>query len=197
MRVMMRKLQRTQPLSIVAFLVVGVAVGFGLQLVRSARGIPPFVPPISLAVTLIVFAAVLTVLGVLLHRAVRRDGGRPVNPFHAVRLLAGAKASQFAGGLFAGFGAGLAGQLLLRSVPAPPATWVPMVLVLVAGVILLVCGVIVEVLCRVPPADGDDERAEGELPAARDESAGREGVGGVAGPVTPSATRNTHRGARQ
>lgn len=185
----MAKLQRTSPLSILAFAVVGFAIGFVLQLVRSGMGAVPLVPPVSLSVTLVVLAAVLTMLGVLLHRAVRNDSGRPVNAFHAVRLLAGAKASQFVGALLGGFGAGLAAQLLMRSVPAPPSTWVPMVLVIGASVILTACGVIVEALCRVPPADGDDEQSGDDGHERGDDEGRRTGPGGVVGPVTPSAPR--------
>jgi drug/metabolite transporter (DMT)-like permease len=144
-------MHRTSPLAIAAFAVVGLAGGLLLQFARSSWGQAPFVPPVSLAATLVVIAVVLLVLGIALRRAVTRDSGRPVNPFHAVRLLAGARAGQFAGALFGGFGGGLALQLLTRSVPPPVATWLPMLLVLGAGIVLTVCGVVAEALCRVPP----------------------------------------------
>lgn len=155
----MRRLQRTSPLSVAAFAAVGIAAGLLVQVFRSARGSAPLVPPLSLAATLLVMAAVLVVLAVLLRRAVTRASRRPVNPFHAVRLLAGARAGQFGGALLGGFGAGLALQLLTRSVMPPTSTWVPMLLVAGAGVVLAVCGVIAEALCRVPP---DDPEIEGE-----------------------------------
>lgn len=163
----MPKLQRTSPLAITAFAVVGLAVGLLVQFARSSWGLAPFVPPVSLAATLVVIGAVMLVLGIALRRAVTRRSGRPVNPFHAVRLLAGARASQFAGALFGGFGGGLALQLLTRSVPPPVASWLPMLLVLGAGIALLVCGLIAELLCRVPPQDpeeGQDLEA-GDQPA--------------------------------
>ncbi|MBN9613394.1 MAG: DUF3180 family protein, partial [Actinobacteria bacterium] len=172
-------MQRTPILSVIAFAVAGVAIGLLLQLMRSAQGSAPLVPPITLAATLLVIAAVLLVLAILLHGAVsggavsggavsggavsngagsrgagssgaasrssdRRRAKKPVNPFHAVRLLAGARAGQFAGALFAGFGGGSLLQLLTRSVMAPAETWVPMMLVLTSGVILLICGIIAE-----------------------------------------------------
>ncbi|MBO1901664.1 DUF3180 domain-containing protein [Leucobacter weissii] len=167
----MPKLQRTSPLWLLALAAIGAAVGLLLQVLLSSQGSPPFVPPTSLAATLGVIAAVLLVLGIMLRRAVTRASAGGVNPFHAVRLLAGARAGQFAGSLFAGFGAGLALQLLSRSVAPPPATWVPMLLVLAAGIALLVCGVVAEALCRVPPDDPDDgstsepEVDPGEQPA--------------------------------
>lgn len=166
-------MKRTSPLVIVTFASVGLAVGLIVQFSRSARGISPFVLPLSLAATLAVMAAVLLVLGIALRRAVTRASTRPVNPFHAVRLLAGAKASQFAGALFGGFGGGLALQLLTRSVPAPPATWLPLVAALVAGVLLVIVGVIVEHLCRVPPDEPEQESLEaaGPEPGATDQRA--------------------------
>lgn len=162
-------MQRTSPLAVLAFAAGGVAVGLLLQMMRSSRGAPPLVPPLTLAATLLVIAAVLIVLAILLRTAVRqraeqRPGRRPVNPFHAVRLLAGARAGQFAGALFAGLGAGSILQVLTRSVPPPAAIWLPMLFVLVAGVVLAVCGAIAELLCRVPPSNGEPEQEEPDKP---------------------------------
>lgn len=153
----MTELRRTSVLIITVFAVVGLAAGLVIQMARSAWGRAPLVPPVSLAATLIVIAVVLLPLGIALRRAVTRATKRAINPFHAVRLLAGARAAQFGGALFGGFGGGLALQLLTRSVLPLVATWLPMVLVCAAGVVLLVCGLITEALCRVPPADPDND----------------------------------------
>lgn len=152
----MRNLQRTSPLAIATCAVIGIGVGLLLQLFRSTKGQAPLVPPLSLTLTLLVFGGVLLVLAISLRRAVNRKSGKPVNPFHAVRLLAGARTAQFVGALIGGFGGGLALQLLSRSVMPPTSTWVPMLLVLAAGATLVVCGVISELLCRVPPSGDDD-----------------------------------------
>lgn len=151
----MTEMRRTSALAIAAFAAVGLAAGLLLQFARSSWGQAPFVPPVSLAATLVVIGVVLLVLGIALRRTVTRDSGKQVNPFHAVRLLAGARAGQFAGAIFAGFGGGLALQLLARSVPPPAATWLPMLLVLGAGIVLVVCGVVAEALCRVPPGGAE------------------------------------------
>lgn len=152
----MSSMQRTSPLTISAFAVAGAGVGLLLQLVRSTRGQAPVVPPLSLALTLIMLGVVLLVLAVSLRRAVTRKSGKQVNPFRAVRLLAGARAGQFVGALFGGFGLGLVLQLLSRSVMPAAAAWVPMLLVVGAGIVLLVCAVIAESLCRVPPGDSGE-----------------------------------------
>lgn len=157
----MNRLQRTSPLATAAFAAVGVATGLLVQIARSAQGAPPLVPPLSLVFTMLLMAGLLVVLGVSLRRAVTRRSGKPVNPFHAVRLLAGARAGQFAGALLGGFGGGLALQLLTRSVMPPASSWAPMLLVLGGGLVLLACGIVTELLCRVPPRGPEDEN-EGE-----------------------------------
>lgn len=167
----MPRLERTSLLASAAFAAVGAAIGVIVQLFRSAGGTPPFVPPVSLAATLLVIAGVILALGWALRRAVTRASERPVNPFHAVRLLAGARASQFAGALLGGFGGGLLVQVLTRTVIPPSATWLPMLFVLLAGAVLLLAGALAEWWCRVPPTEGDAEgdadpdAAPGEQPA--------------------------------
>lgn len=153
-------MQRTSPLTVATFGVVGIGSGLLLQLLRSTMGMSPLVPPVSLALTVIVLGGVLVTLGVSLRGAVTRKSGKPVNPFHAVRLLAGARAGQFVGALIGGFGGGLALQLLTRSVMPSAASWAPMLFVLGAGIVLLACGVVAEMLCRVPPGSGDAENPD-------------------------------------
>lgn len=155
----MRSDDRTNLLSVLAAAAMGTAIGLVVQFALSGRGAAPFIPPLSLAIMLALIAAVLLTLGIRLRRTVLKRRG-DVNPFHAVRLLATARAGQLVGGLLGGFGGGLALSLLGRTVPAPTATWLPMVAVLVAGAALVVCAAITEHLCRVPPGDGDGDAAE-------------------------------------
>lgn len=166
----MSRLQRTSPLTIAAFAAIGLGAGLLLQFVRSSLGSVPFVPPLSLTLTLLVMAGVLIVLGIALRRVVTRKSAGRVNPFHAVRLLAGARAGQYVGSLLGGFGGGLALQLLTRSVMPSAATWVPMVLVVGSGIVLLGCGIAAEVMCRVPP--GGPEEDTGSASAGSELGAG-------------------------
>ncbi len=138
---------------------MGAAIGLLTQFVLSNRGAPPLVPPLSLPVTLVLIGAVLLGFGIRLRRTVAKRAG-DVNPFHAVRLLAAARAGQLVGGLLGGFGAGLALSLLGRSIPAPTATWLPMLLAFVGGAILVACAAVAEHLCRVPPGGDDADSAE-------------------------------------
>lgn len=95
-------MQRTSPLTVATFAVVGIGIGLLLQLVRSNAGMAPLVPPVSLALTEVVLGGVLITLAISLRRAVTKKSGKAVNPFHAVRLLAGARAGQFVGALIGG-----------------------------------------------------------------------------------------------
>lgn len=158
----MNSMQRTSTLATTAFAVTGTGIGLLLQLLRSTRGQAPLVPPLSLPLTVLVLAGVLLALAISLRRAVTRKSGKPVNPFHAVRLLAGARAGQFVGALIGGFGGGLALQLLSRSVIPSASTWVPMLVVVGAGIVLIVCAAVAEALCRVPPGStGEDQTNSG------------------------------------
>lgn len=157
----MSKLQRTSPLTVLAFAVSGSAVGFLTQVALSSFGKPPLVPPISLALTLLMLGAVLVTLAVLLRRAVAQEGAGHVNPFHAVRLLAAAKASQFAGALLGGFALGLLVQVLTRSVVPSASTWAPMLASVIAAILLVIFAALAEHLCKVPPSDPDDNGQSG------------------------------------
>lgn len=136
-------------------LVAALIVQFGLA--RSGRS--PLVPTYSIVFALVAIGTVLLVFGLRLKRMIA-DKKRRVDPFHAVRVLVSARAGALVGGLFGGFGAGLALSLIGRSVPAAAAIWVPMVAVCGAGLYLAVCGVLAERWCRVPP--GDDETRASE-----------------------------------
>lgn len=152
----MRSPERMNPLAPVATAAMGAAAGLVVQFALSGRGQAPFVPPLSLPVTLVLIAALLVFFGVRLRRTVTK---RPadVNPFHAVRLLAAARATQLAGALFGGFGGGLWLSLMGRSVPALTSTWLPMLLTLLAGALLVAAGLVAEHLCKVPPNDKNEE----------------------------------------
>lgn len=153
------KLQRMSPVAIVAAGAIGAAIGLALQLVLSSRGRPPLVPPYSMAITLAALAVLLIVLGLRLRRHMQKGVGA-VNPFHAVRLLATARAGQIVGALFLGFGGGMLLSLSTRSVPAPVPTWLPMLITAAAAAALLVCAVITEHLCRVPPGESGEDGEE-------------------------------------
>lgn len=154
----MRRIERSNPLLALLVAGAGTVLGALVQFALSNRGAPPLVPPLSLPASLVLIAAVLLVFGIRLRRALQKGPGA-VNPFQAVRLLAAARAGQLVGALLGGFGGGLAVAVLARSVPPPPQTWIPMLLVLLGGAVLVGCAIYAERCCRVPPGDGDGEDA--------------------------------------
>ena len=151
----MRVPERSNPWAVIAAAGIGFVVGLLIEIGLSNRGNPPFVPPLSLPATLVVIGGVLLALGIRLRRAVRHRAG-DVNPFHAVRLLAAARAGLLVGALSGGFGLGLLASLAGRTIAAPVATWLPMVLAVAGGLVLVVCAIVAESLCRVPPSDDDE-----------------------------------------
>lgn len=153
------KLQRMNPWNLISALVIGGSLGLATQFILSSKGMATFVPPYSMSVTLIALAALLIVLGVRLRRAIAKGTGA-VDPFHAVRLLATSRAGQIVGALFAGFGSGLLLSLAQRSVPAHYEIWLPMLVTAITGTVLLICAVIVERMCQIPPGSTDEGDTE-------------------------------------
>lgn len=143
--------------------ILGLGVGLLWQEWRSGAGYAPFSPPISLPSSLLVIAALLTFLALRLKSAIEHKDGERVNPFHAVRLLAAARASQITGVIFAGFAVGLLLIVIGRTVGVRAGVWIPMAATLIAGILLLVAGIYAESICRVPPQD-DDETQEMDAP---------------------------------
>ncbi|MDA3146297.1 DUF3180 domain-containing protein [Leucobacter sp. UCMA 4100] len=158
--------RKLNPLTLVVFGIVGAGIGLLLQTYRSGVGVAPFAPPLSLPASLLVIAVLLIVLALRLKRAIVDTRTITVNPFHAVRLLAAAWASQFTGALFAGFGLGLFVMIAGRVTQLAAAVWLPMGLTTLTALVLLIAGLFAERVCRIPPDDGaeksaSDERAEG------------------------------------
>ncbi|KAM9866250.1 hypothetical protein ACIFOC_01168 [Leucobacter aridicollis] len=154
-----QKLRGLNPLHLLGTGAVGAALALLIQAWLSSRGRPSILLPYSMAITLVALAVLLVVLGLRLRKHVAKGTGA-VNPFQAVRLLATARAGQIVGAGFAGFGGGLLLSLLGRSVPAPTPTWLPMLVTAAAGVVLLVCALIAERLCRVPPSDDPEGESD-------------------------------------
>ncbi|MBK0422699.1 DUF3180 family protein [Leucobacter sp. CSA2] len=151
--------ERRNPWVAVAASGIGFVIGLLIEIGLSNRGNPPFVPPISYPITLVLVGGLLLVLGIRLRRAVRHRPG-DVNPFHAVRLLATARAGLLVGALSLGFGLGMLASLSGRTIAAPASTWAPMLAVALGSAILIACAAIAESLCRVPP--GDDGSGDGD-----------------------------------
>lgn len=157
----MRNLQRMNPWNLVGAGSAGTVIGYAVEFFLSSRGRPPLVPPYSMSLALVALAIVLLVLGVRLRKQ-KAKGTGAVNPFQAVRLLALARAGELVGSLFGGLGAGMLLSLVGRSVPASLGTWLPMLTTMLTGAALVVCAIVAERQCRIPPGSNDDDDAEGQ-----------------------------------
>lgn len=175
----MRPMQRMSQLALWAALSIGMAIGLFLQFFLASRGKAPLSPPLSMPLMLVLLVALLLIFGLRLRQQIRRGTGA-VNPFQAVRVLALARAGQIVGAVFGGFGIGLLLSLLGRTVPAALEVWLPMLLTVLSGFTLAVCGIIIERICQIPPgddgnADGADERGSEPGGAGNDQPAFRDG----------------------
>lgn len=150
---------RTKPLHLVLLAALGAAVAWFLQVVLASTGNAIVIPPLTLSVALALIGAIVVVMALPVRRVARREEGASVDPFYATRVVMLAKASSLSGALLGGGGLGVAAYLLSRSV-VPGVGSVVLALAAVAGaIVLLVCGLVAESMCAIPP--DDDDPAEG------------------------------------
>lgn len=153
---------RVSPLTLLLCAVIGLGAGLLIQTYRSGAGLAPLSPPVSLPASLVVISILLTVLAKRLKKYLSPERKSSVNPFHAVRLLAAGRASQFTGSLFVGFGAGLFVTVASRISQMDLQNWLVMLLTAIAGVVLLLAGIYAEQACRLPPEDGEESELSQE-----------------------------------
>jgi hypothetical protein len=139
--------------------VVGAVVGWLFDVGLAAGGLAALVPPYSLPVTLVAIGLVVVLAGWPIRQVVHGTSQRRLDPFRAMRVLLLAKASTLAGALLGGLAVGIGVYLLSRPVLPPAASLVPTIVTLAAAIVLVVCGLLVEHWCRIPPED-DEEQAE-------------------------------------
>lgn len=141
---------------------VGAVVGFVADTLLAGQGRPVFVPPISLAIALVLIAAALLAGAWPVRRAAA--GERRIDPFYATRIVVLAKASALGGALLLGAASGILIYLLSRSI-VPVGSALTTGAALVGAVLLLVSALLAEHFCSVPPPTDDDDQADA-APAA-------------------------------
>ncbi|MDJ0323759.1 DUF3180 domain-containing protein [Cryobacterium sp. PH31-AA6] len=157
-------MKRSQPGIVVLLLLVGLVVGFLVEVTAAATGSPIVILPITLPIALVVIGVAVVVLAWPIRQATHGKPGRRVDPFMAIRVAVLAKASAFSGALILGGGIGILVYVLTRSVlPAVPSIWLAIGMALGAA-LLLVGGLVAEHFCTLPP-DDDDENERGEVRA--------------------------------
>ncbi len=157
-------MKRSQPGIVTLLVLVGLVVGFLVEVTAAATGSPIVILPITLPIALVAIGVAVVVLAWPIRQATHGKPGRRVDPFVAIRVAVLAKASAFSGALMLGGGIGILIYVLTRSVlPAVPSVWLAIGMALGAA-LLLTGGLVAEHFCTLPP-DDDDDNERGELRA--------------------------------
>lgn len=166
----------TRILTLVGWAVPTATLGYLISKFTTANGGQVPVTPINLILTFITIAIILGILALPMVRYRRAlteqtktpNAPRPkrLNPFYAVRLLVLAKATAISGSMFTGWHVGVI-WMQLSSPVTPQSIW-QNVSGLVASIVMVVIGVIVERICRITDEGGSAESATPNLtnPAA-------------------------------
>jgi hypothetical protein len=147
--------KRTRPFVLVLFAVIGAGAGLLLQVILASTGAAVASAPFTLALSLAVIGVLVIVFAVPVRRAVRDREKHRVDPFYATRVVILAKASSIAGSLLFGATTAIVGYLLTRTVIAAVGSIFTSGAAVVGSVVLLVCGLVAENMCSLPPDDED------------------------------------------
>jgi hypothetical protein len=156
--------RRTGAATLITLVVVGVAIGYLLELALVAAGASMIIPPISLSITLIAIGVIVVLLAIPIRRAVRSKVRVHVDPFRAMRIAVLAKACSLVGGLLTGTGIGVVVYVLTRPVPAASVSIWLSVVAAVSAVILMVGGLLAEFFCTLPPPKDDEAKHADHAP---------------------------------
>jgi hypothetical protein len=146
-------MSRTKPLHLVLLAAFGAIAAWLLETVLAASGRAVLLPPVTLAIALVLIGAIVVIMALPVRRVSRRVEGAKVDPFYATRVVMLAKASSLSGALLGGAGLGIAFYLLGRAV-LPGVGSITMAFACAAGaILLLVAGLVAEHMCTIPPDD--------------------------------------------
>ena len=148
-------MKRTRPFVLVLFAVIGAGAGLLLQVILASTGAAVASAPFTLALSLAVIGVLVVVFALPVRRAVRDREKHRVDPFYATRVVILAKASSIAGSLLFGATSAIVGYLLTRTVIAAVGSIFTSGAAVVGSVVLLVCGLVAENMCSLPPDDED------------------------------------------
>lgn len=151
------------PLIVVAWVLVSGIVGFGYSTFAVNNGLEVPISGITLALSTALIAVILLGLAVPIWKykrsvtkALTTSKPLPVNPFYAVRVLLLSKAAAITGAMFIGWHAGVLVKQLTAPVVVNDAT-TPNITALVAASLLLIVGLVVEQICKLPSDKSKDE----------------------------------------
>jgi 4-hydroxybenzoate polyprenyltransferase len=147
--------KRTRPLTLVFYAIGAAVIAWFLQAALTASGASAIIPPFTLAILLALIGLVVVAFALPVRRAVRDRENHRVDPFYATRVVVLAKASSIAGSLIFGATVAIVSYLLTRSVIGGVGSIFTSGAGVLGSVILLVCGLIAENMCSIPPDDRD------------------------------------------
>ena len=148
-------MKRSQATGLLAVLLIGLVIGFLLEIAFAASGAPIVVPPVTLPLTLILLAAVVVSLAWQVRQGSHRKALRRIDPFWAMRVAVLSKATSLSASLLLGAALGLVLYILTRSVvPAVTSLWLATGTA-VGAALMLTAGLVAEHFCTLPP---DDDR---------------------------------------
>lgn len=149
-------MKRTTATPLVSLWAIGIVAGFLTEMALTTSGSAVFVPPISLALTLVVVGAIVVGFSIPIRRAVTGASTRRVDPFQAMRIVSLARASSWSGSLFLGLALGAVTFMITRTVlPGVASVWLTATMAL-GSALLITAGLIAEHLCRLPKDEDDD-----------------------------------------
>ena len=151
------------PLIIAVWVLVSGIAGFGYSTFAVNNGLEVPISGITLALSTALIAVVLLGLAVpiwkykrTITKALTTSKPLPVNPFYAVRVLLLSKAAAITGAMLIGWHAGVLVKQFTAPVVVTDAT-TPNITALVAAVLLLIVGFVVEQICKLPSDKSKDE----------------------------------------
>ena len=148
-------MKRTRPLMLVLLAIVGAGAAVLLEVVLASTGAAATSAPLTLALSLAVIGVLVILFALPVRRAVRDRANHTVDPFYATRVVILAKASSIASSLLFGATVAVVVYLLTRPVVAAVGSIFTSGAAVVGSIVLLVCGLVAESMCSLPPDDED------------------------------------------
>ena len=148
-------MKRTRPLVLVFYAIAAALVTWLLQSMLTLSGNAVLSPPFTLSILLALIGVVVVILARPVRLAVRDREHHKVDPFYATRVVVLAKASSIAGALLFGGTVAIVVFFLTRPVVAGVGSIFTSGSAVLGSVVLLVCGLVAEDMCSIPPDDRD------------------------------------------
>jgi hypothetical protein len=156
-------LKPISPLVITLWFLGSGILGFGYSTYAVNNGLEVPISGITLALSTALIAVILLGLALPIWKYKRSitkvitvSKPLPVNPFYAVRVLLLSKAAAITGAMFIGWHAGVLVKQFTAPVVVIDAT-TPNITALASAVLLLIVGIIVEQVCKLPSDKSKDE----------------------------------------